>query len=335
MSTEARVGVLVLVAAVLLGGFVFALSGVRLKSGYDLFVDFNNPGSVQSGAPVKIAGIKVGSVKEVEYRGGRLDTRTHRRALVRVRLRVDEDVKKTIHEDALFFVTTQGVLGEQFVAIDPGSPDKPVLPPGSVAMGVDPPRLDLALALGYELLETLTSAIRDNRPLIKSMLDDIGLLLREMAGLLRDHGGEIGRIIANIETATQEANQLLASVRTQYVDSPQTRRILGNIDRILATTSRDLDPLMRDIRSIASNANETLATIGPQQREELKTTIASAARLADRANETLGDAQQIVRHVREGRGTIGAFVMDEEVYDDVQELLRDLKHNPWKFFWRE
>jgi phospholipid/cholesterol/gamma-HCH transport system substrate-binding protein len=28
-------------------------------------------------------------------------------------------------------------------------------------------------------------------------------------------------------------------------------------------------------------------------------------------------------------------VMDEQLYDDLQELVRDLKHNPWKFFWRE
>jgi len=27
--------------------------------------------------------------------------------------------------------------------------------------------------------------------------------------------------------------------------------------------------------------------------------------------------------------------MDEEIYDDLQEMIRDLKHNPWKFFWRE
>jgi len=27
--------------------------------------------------------------------------------------------------------------------------------------------------------------------------------------------------------------------------------------------------------------------------------------------------------------------MDEEIYDDIQEMLRDLKHNPWKLFWRE
>ena len=27
--------------------------------------------------------------------------------------------------------------------------------------------------------------------------------------------------------------------------------------------------------------------------------------------------------------------IDEEIYDDLQEMIRDLKHNPWKFFWRE
>jgi phospholipid/cholesterol/gamma-HCH transport system substrate-binding protein len=32
---------------------------------------------------------------------------------------------------------------------------------------------------------------------------------------------------------------------------------------------------------------------------------------------------------------VGAVVMDEALYDDIQELARDLKHNPWKFLWRE
>jgi phospholipid/cholesterol/gamma-HCH transport system substrate-binding protein len=43
----------------------------------------------------------------------------------------------------------------------------------------------------------------------------------------------------------------------------------------------------------------------------------------------------IVSHIRKGNGSVGAFVMDEQLYDDIQELARDLKHNPWKFFWRE
>ena len=47
------------------------------------------------------------------------------------------------------------------------------------------------------------------------------------------------------------------------------------------------------------------------------------------------DVNDLVTHVKKGQGTVGALVMDEAVYDDIQELLRDLKHNPWKLFWKE
>ncbi|NCQ62152.1 MAG: MCE family protein, partial [Myxococcales bacterium] len=57
--------------------------------------------------------------------------------------------------------------------------------------------------------------------------------------------------------------------------------------------------------------------------------------IAERADSTLSDAQAISTHIREGHGTVGALLMDEEIYDDIQEMLRDLKHNPWKLFWRE
>jgi phospholipid/cholesterol/gamma-HCH transport system substrate-binding protein len=43
----------------------------------------------------------------------------------------------------------------------------------------------------------------------------------------------------------------------------------------------------------------------------------------------------LVERVKSGKGTVGALVMDEALYDDLQEMLRDLKHNPWKFFWKQ
>ena len=46
-------------------------------------------------------------------------------------------------------------------------------------------------------------------------------------------------------------------------------------------------------------------------------------------------AQALVERVKSGKGTVGALVMDEALYDDLQEMLRDLKHNPWKFFWKQ
>ena len=34
-------------------------------------------------------------------------------------------------------------------------------------------------------------------------------------------------------------------------------------------------------------------------------------------------------------GWCGALLVKDDVYLDVRELLRDLKRNPWKFFWKE
>ena len=88
LSLEVRVGLLILVSVVLLGGFVFVLGGVELGEGYNVFVDFNNPGNIKPGAAVNVGPIRVGRVEEIEYRGGELDPQTGRRSLIRLKLRI-------------------------------------------------------------------------------------------------------------------------------------------------------------------------------------------------------------------------------------------------------
>src|SRR5688500_5565479 len=101
LSLEAKVGLLILAAAILLGVFLFALGGINLENTYTVYADFDNPGSVQPGAAVRVGGVKVGSVDGVQYLGRRLDPQTSRRALVRLTLSIHEDVRDTIHRDAI------------------------------------------------------------------------------------------------------------------------------------------------------------------------------------------------------------------------------------------
>lgn len=335
LSLEAKVGLLVLTAAILLGGFLFLLGGVSFADTYTLYVDYNNPGSVQPGAAVRIGGVKVGSVEEVEYRGRQLDPETGRRPLVRMRIEVHEDVQDTIHEDALFFVTSQGVLGEQFIAIEPGSHDEPILAADSVVAGVDPPRLDLALALGYELLETIVDGIRENRGDLGTLLEDVVALVHQLRLLLDDNRGDLDGIIDNVRTLSDEGIATLRGAREAYVDGERPQRIMRNLDRTVAVVNRETPGLLEDVGRATTNANEVLDTFGPDQREQIQNTIASAERMTTSAETSVDEAGQIVRRIREGEGTVGALLADEEIYDDLQELIRDLKHNPWKFFWRE
>ena len=331
-SLEVKVGLLLLTALLLMGGFLFVLGGVSLKSGYTVYVDFNNPGAIKPGAAVRIAGVRVGTVESSQYLGGKLDPTTGRRSLVRVELEIEDDVRETIHEDALFYVTSSGVLGEPFMAIDPGTATKPVLAAGTIHKGVDPPRLDLALAMGYELLETMVGAVRDNREELAGLLHDTSGLLKGLNNVIGKNQDKLNNIVANLETATVEGNKLITGVRENYVEGQQVKRIMNNVDKTLQAAGKDTGPLLTDVRGAIADARDVL---GPEQREKLKSTISDVAVLADKGKTTLADTQQIVTHMKRGEGTVGALLMDEEVFDDLQEVVRDLKHNPWKLFWRE
>ncbi len=335
ISLEAKVGLLVLTAAILLGAFLFILGGVSFEDTFEVNVDFDNPGSVQPGAAVRIGGVKVGTVEEVTYLGRRLDATTGRRALVRMRLAIHESVRDTIHEGALFYVTSQGVLGEQFVAIDPGSPDDPRLDASRAQVGVDPPRLDLALALGFEVLEMLHDSIRDNREDLGTLFEDIVALVHQLRLLVTDNRGDLDTIVDNVRTLSDEGITTLRGAREAYIDGERPRRIIANLDRTVATVSRETPGLIEDVNRATRGVNDVLDTFGPDQRQQIQSTIASAERIATSAEGTVNEAGEIVHGIREGRGTVGALLTDEEIYDDLQELIRDLKHNPWKFFWRE
>jgi phospholipid/cholesterol/gamma-HCH transport system substrate-binding protein len=335
-SIEAKVGALILVSLVILGTFILVMGGLSFEKTYDLYVDFDNPGGLQPGAAVRIAGVKVGNVKALEFRGGTIDPKTGRRALVRAKVAIEQRVHDAIHEDADFYVTTQGVLGEQFLAIEPGSPDKPILQENSVVKGIDPPRLDLFLAKAYELLDVTVSAIRNNKDLFAEIANSTASLLKNLNVAVTENKDRVNRIIVNVEEITAEAKTLTHDARVNYVDNPKVLRTVDNIDQLTTKIREDATPMLKDAREALANLNRVSSTLGdPKQQEEIRKMLTQLAQLAERANATAADAQAIVAHVKKGEGTLGALVMDEEIYDNVQEMVRDLKHNPWKFLWRE
>jgi phospholipid/cholesterol/gamma-HCH transport system substrate-binding protein len=82
---------------------------------YDLKARFTNVGQLKLRAPVKIAGVRVGTVSDIKLEADKLD------ALVT--LAVDKRFDK-IPDDSAAAVFTSGLLGDQYVALQPGgSPD--------------------------------------------------------------------------------------------------------------------------------------------------------------------------------------------------------------------
>jgi phospholipid/cholesterol/gamma-HCH transport system substrate-binding protein len=222
------------------------------------------------------------------------------------------------------------------MAIEPGSLERPILQEGASVKGIDPPRIDLFLAKAYELLDVTVNGIKNNRETLSSIATNTASLLKGLNVLITDNKERIDRIVANVEEMTVEAKQLTHDARVNYVDSPKLLRTVDNIDKLTTQIQGDTGPMLKDAREALANLNRVSSTVGdPQQQEKIRKTLQDVAQLAERANATVADTQAIVSHIKNGKGTVGALVMDEEVYDDMQELVRDLKHNPWKFLWRE
>jgi phospholipid/cholesterol/gamma-HCH transport system substrate-binding protein len=335
-SIEVKVGALILVSAAILAGLILIMGGLSFERSYTVFVEFENPGGLQTGAPVRMAGVKVGKVQELQFLGGKSDSKTNKRALIRAKISIEQRVKDAIHEDADFYVTTQGVLGEQFMAVEPGTPGKKIIEDGAVVRGIDPPRLDLFLAKGYELLDTTMNAVRNNRELISDIATNTAGLLRNLNGVLSDNRERVNRIVANAEQVSAELAVLSKDANKNYVNNPKILHTIDNVDRLSTDLQRDSGPLLKDAREAIANLNRASSLIGsPEEKEKLKKALGELEQVATRANTISQDAQTIVTHIKKGKGTVGGLVMDEAIYDDVQEMVRDLKHNPWKFLWRE
>ena len=336
-SIEVKVGVLILTAVALLATFILIMGGINFQPTYSIFVDFDNPGGLQSGAPVKIAGVKVGKIGEIRFRGGSVDAKTGKRdALVRLKVLVEKQYQASVHENSLFYVTNQSVLGEQFLAIEPGSSDRPVLPPDAVVRGLDPPRLDMLIAEMYELLHGTVSSIRDNKAEIADAFDGLHKTLKGTGELMDRNKDHLDRIVSNVEKITVDADGLVNGAKGKFVENPQIDRILASAEKVSGDAARDVPPLLADGRAAVSSARRVADTFGsPEQQLKLKQMLDDLAVTTSRAKGMTGDAGEILGHIKRGKGTVGAVVMDEQLYDDLQEMVRDLKHNPWKFFWRE
>jgi len=334
-SLEAKVGALIVVSLVLLGGFLALLGNFSWRGGTRIRINYDFSGNLQSGAAVKISGIKVGKVEEVRYLGGQVDPDTGKRVQVRVVAFVEDRVKESIRKNAEFFINTQGVLGEQYLEIQPGSWDQPPLDPSHSVEGVNPPRTDLIVARLYEFLDSITGLLRDDKDVIKDFLQSGASVVRTLDDILKTNKAEIGRLLGNVDALSKQAAGLLASIQNGVGDAAQLKATIGNIESISQSIKRDIDPLLAKAKKALDGVDRVTSVVGPGERDKLQKALDELVVVGDKAEKLTSDAQSLVSDIKKGKGTAGALLVDPQIYDDLKELVRDLKRNPWKFFWKE
>ena len=333
---EFKVGILIIGATVLLVGFIFTLGNFTLGDGFTLYVDFDYSGNLKPGAPVKVAGIKVGKVEDVAFWGGKMDEKQGRRVQVRVELWVEERAQDTIRQDAEFYVNTTGVLGEMYLEIVPGNDyDRPPIAPGTVVLGHNPPRTDLLVSRLYEVLDSVALILRDDRDIIRNMLQNSASAVREVDLLLKDNRREISDLIVSTNQLASQASDTLAKVNDGIGDPRVIAKTVRDADALLVTANSSLRELTPEAKTLIGDATRVTGIV-TEDRVDRAIAVADRAALAvEKAGGLVDNVDGMVTDIRAGKGTVGALIAREEIYADVRELIRDLKRNPWKFFWKE
>ena len=116
---ETLMGAVVLVVAGVFLFFAYSTTNVRSGRGYNVIAKFERVDGLATGGDVKISGIKVGTLISQH-----LDPDTFLAVLT---LNIDRNIKLPV--DTVAQVSSEGLLGGNFLALVPGNDDK-VIPPG-------------------------------------------------------------------------------------------------------------------------------------------------------------------------------------------------------------
>lgn len=298
---EFRVGIFVAAGLALAMLIIFMLgSESRLfQRQYTIYSNFEDISGLRAGAPVQLAGIKVGYVDGIRIPSD-LEQKT-----ITVVMRINKEYMERIRADSTASIETQGLLGDKFIFLTMGSEAQPVIPD----KGVVPSKVTTSIfALGDkagEIMDNISEASKTINEMlqsiqgkkgesdIKAILTSIKNTMHEIEkgkglvhALIFDPKGEkivddLARTfdaIGNIATEADEegASGILDNLRHASAD---LRSILGSVKRGEGTLGKLItDPaLYNDLRALFGRANRNVllrsvvrSTIEENERQLLK-----------------------------------------------------------------
>lgn len=273
MSSEAKVGLFVIIAfGIFVAAFV-SIANVQLRGGqvrYKTYFSF--AGGLEKGAVVRFGGLKAGRVA---------DLHPWNEDPTKIELFLDLKPETAVREDSIAGVSTLGMLGENYVEITPGKKESKTLPPGSSIKSVE--AVDFAT-----LTRRIGAVAEDSQVLIVDLhknLNEISAKADTLIGNLNQVTGEKNR--QSLEQLLDRSNQLIAD------QAPK----INTITDTLQQTTQKIDALVSDLRGtntrigdLVGNVNRTVDETRDPIKDDLKQlqdTIAQTQALIDQLRGTL------------------------------------------------
>jgi len=298
----ARVGLFFLLGIALIWVVLESLSGegpLFREKGYNLVATFDDLKQLKAGDEIRIAGVKVGTVRSTRLAGRQ----------AQAVLEITPDV--VIAADSTAAVAMAGMLGGNYVAIESGKS------PTALAAGAEigtKPSVDL------NAIMTQLGSLGDE---LKSTLSSVGQSLGTTAG----QGGGLFQKIDRLVTENQ-AN-VTKSIDNLQAITTEVRNGQGTIGKLVHDPKAydELVAAIADIRKAAAEANVFLADTRGVVDQVKSGKGAIGTLLYD--DKTAADLRLAVQNFRDlstklnsGQGTLGKLLSDDSLYRDAQGVIK-------------
>jgi len=283
-KSELIVGLVVFIAvATLIFGLVW-LKGFTVSQKYDeVIVSFTDIGSLSTGDPLAVSGVRSGKVGEIKLVKG----------VVHVTCLIDRTIE--LGRDASFSIKNVGVMGERFMAVKPGTSsvtlDKSQIVVGSYDTGI-PEVMGMVGDMISEvrnLVHTLGGTIAspgtlNDFQLTMSQLRD---LTEQLNLLVVDSKDSYRRSVKAIETASIGFEEFVTK------NGPNAEQAINNMAEAsekLNSLTADLDTLSKSLNEFADKLNSDEGTLG---------LLASDQTLYQDVKKTVREVDKLVTDIRD------------------------------------
>lgn len=304
---EIRIGVgVVLALAIALAAFWLGRAGNPFAQQYSLVFFVENAKGLHKGAPVRLSGLRVGDVAQVEImgaargaRGGQPDQLAGMN--IRVTIEVYERYRAEITDRSRARIASEGVSGMRYVRIEKGRVGGIALRSGD--------RLSLARSMDVE-------DMLDRGMEVVNRVEALNRYAQDVAETVKSGRGSLGKFLADpddnpLAESFETMNLRAASVLRSLDEGPgtvalerRTRRVRENLDRF----QRTLEEIQRGVRAgegslVAFAADSAF----PNALQRLDARVATLQAKLD-----------------QGRGSLGRLANDPELFEQLDALTAQL-----------
>lgn len=288
MSTELKVGAVVLIAIGVLAFFILRLEEGAIfegEAGYEVRVVFDSIAGLTVDSEVRLAGVRVGRVSDI-------DLTEDGRAEVGIRLR-DPDIR--LRSDAVASVASAGLLGEKYLELTAGTPGAETVPNGGYIQGGPPVSIDQMVAV------------------MNGIAADVQQTTQSINNVFGTEAGEtrMQRILDNLEQFSAEAELMVATNRDAVDNS------MGNVEELTARLNELLPAVIEDTRTLVADMDDVVNS----NEERVGAALDELRELLSSLDRSAGQLEDIMTKVNRGDGTVGRLINEPETFDKVNNAL--------------